>query len=297
VNDGASRGECVRSSAREQIDIRPEPTGLTLLAGARRPGRRRVRKEPVLVRFHHFEEPVERVCEGVQVAGVAPVGLGRLHRGAVLIADGDDGIRAVLGRGYAGRVAELTPQDERALDDLRASLLRRPRPNLRPEQGDEAFDQHMLLAAAIHRAAGLFRSGGDGETWRKYVTAFFPEGRNAPEDAEKLWVGWRTSLLKNEQPVVPITHGQSDAHWRREHGYPVLNLEDAWDDYRHSVERFIEHLRSHPDERANTLRRWRERSWTVRQIQFDPEPTVPQFQLIAASAASSASVIAPPPRR
>jgi hypothetical protein len=56
----------------------------------------------------------------------------------------------------------------------------------------------MLLAASVHRAAALFRKGDDGDTWRKYVTAFFPEGRNDPEDAQKLWVGWRTSLLKNE---------------------------------------------------------------------------------------------------
>lgn len=194
-------------------------------------------------------------------------------------------------------MAALTPEDERALTELRASLLRRPRPDLRPDQGDEAFDQHMLLAAAVHRAAGLFRAGKNGDTWRKYVTAFFPDGRNSAVDAQRLWVGWRTSLLKNEQPVVPITHGQSDAHWLRENGYPVLNLEDAWDDYLHSVDRFIEHLRSHPDELAQTLRRWRERSWTVRQLRFDPEPAVAPLGGWSASVAASASVMATPPPR
>jgi hypothetical protein len=59
-------------------------------------------------------------------------------------------------------MAEITPQDEQALAELRASLLRRPRPNPRPDQGDEAFDQHMLLAASVHRAAALFRKGDDG---------------------------------------------------------------------------------------------------------------------------------------
>ena len=34
-------------------------------------------------------------------------------------------------------MAEITPQDEQALAELRASLLRRPRPNLRPDRGDE----------------------------------------------------------------------------------------------------------------------------------------------------------------
>jgi hypothetical protein len=191
-------------------------------------------------------------------------------------------------------VSESTPPDERALAELRASLLRRRRPNLRPDEGDEAFDQHMLLAAAVTRAAALFRKGKDGETWCKYVTAFFPDGPNGYEDAQKLWLHWRTSLLKNEKPTIPITHGQPHAHWRRENGYPVLNLEDAWDDYCHSVDQFIEHLRTRPDERAQTLRRWRERSWTLRQTQLDAEPAAPQFQLIAASAASAASVVAPP---
>jgi hypothetical protein len=191
-------------------------------------------------------------------------------------------------------VTDLTPEDERALAELRASLLRRPRPNLRPDQGDEAFDQHMLLAAAVHRAANLFRGGRDGDAWCKYVTAFFPEGRNGADDAQKLWVGWRTELLKNERPIVPITHGQSHLHWTRENGYPVLNLEDAWDDYEHSVDQFIEHLRVHAADRANALRRWRERKWTVRQLRLDPEPLGRQPNWSASVAASSASVIAPP---
>ena len=193
-------------------------------------------------------------------------------------------------------MTDLTREDEHALDALRASLLRRSRPEFGPDQGDDAYDQHMLLAAAVHRAACLFRKGGDGETWRKYVTKFFPEGRNGAEDAHALWVGWRTSLVKDGQPVVPITHGQPRLHWKREGGRPVLNLENAWDDYRHSVEQFMDHLRSHPDDRAQTLRRWRERSWTVRQLRFDLESTGMPLGTWPASAAS-ASAIAPPPTR
>lgn len=184
----------------------------------------------------------------------------------------------------------MTPEEERALEELRASLLRRPRPELRKDQGDEAFDQHMLLAISVHRAARLFRGGGETKGWKAYVTSFFPEGRNSEGDAYRLWEGWRCSLLKDEVPGVPITHGQPDAHWRREDGNPVLNLENAWEDYRHSVERFIDHLRRNPDDRANALRRWRERGWTVRQPRLDPEPTI----FVNASAVSSASVIAPP---
>jgi hypothetical protein len=122
------------------------------------------------------------------------------------------------------------------------------------------------------------------------VTRFFPEGRNAREDAECLWKGWRTSLLKNGQPIVPITHGQSHLQWTREGGRPVLNLEDAWDDYRHSVEQFIEHLRTHPDDRAQTLKRWRDRSWTVRRLRLDPDHAMSA----APAGAASASAIAGP---
>jgi|SRR5581483_7727370 len=187
-------------------------------------------------------------------------------------------------------LAELTREDETALDAMRASLLRRGRPELGPEQGDQAYDRHLLLATDVLRAARLYRGGGDGETWCKYVTAFFPDGRNGAEDAKTLWLYWRTSLLKSGQPIVPITHGQSWLHWQREGGRPVLNLEDAWDDYAYSVDRFIEHLRQHPDDRANTLRRWHKRAWTVRDLKLD---SAIHFTTLHPGAAS-ASVIAPP---
>lgn len=131
----------------------------------------------------------------------------------------------------------LSSDDEQALAELQASLLRRKRPELQPGQGDEAFDQHMLLAIAVHRAARLHQSvEGERNGWIEYVTAFFPKGRNSEADARLLWDGWRCTLLKDEKPVVPITHGQSFAHWGRDAaGQPMLNLEDAWDDYAYSV--------------------------------------------------------------
>jgi hypothetical protein len=185
---------------------------------------------------------------------------------------------------------DLSPEDEQALGQLRASLLRRKRPQLLSGQGDEAFDQHILLAVAVHRAARLYQTGdGQKDGWIQYVTAFFPKGKNSKEDAERLWQGWRCSLLKDERPVVPITHGQSFAHWGRDGtGQPMLNLEDAWDDYAYSVERFIVYLQTDSKRRAIALRRWRERAWTVQMV------AVSHVLDVGASTATSASAIAPP---
>jgi hypothetical protein len=183
----------------------------------------------------------------------------------------------------------LNPDDEQRLAELRASLLRRKRPTLAPHQGDEAFDQHMLLAAAVHRASRLYQTNSDNETeaWTRYVVDFFPEGRNGASDARVLFDGWRCSLLKDERPLVSITHGQPEAHWLRDPaGRPCLNLEDAWDDYEHSVERFIARLLSDAEKRTTVLRRFRQRGWTVKRVVLD-EPLSP----VAASYATSATAI------
>lgn len=184
------------------------------------------------------------------------------------------------------------PEDDQALDELRASLLRRKAPRLTPDQGDEAFDQHMLLAIAVHRAARLHKTAGDNDTegWMRYVRDFFPEGRNSEADALRLWKGWRCTLLKDEQPVVPITHGQPEAHWGRDPaGSPCLNLENVWADYEHSVGRFMDRLRDDDDKRETVLRRFRERGWTVRRVTLlDPSTN------FSASLAHSATAMGPP---
>jgi hypothetical protein len=84
------------------------------------------------------------------------------------------------------------------LDELQESLTRSLGPALGPEDGDVAFERHMLLAARIHRAARLVQTGDrDGRGWIQYLTGYFPEGRNGKEDANLLWNEWRTKLLKD----------------------------------------------------------------------------------------------------
>jgi hypothetical protein len=158
-------------------------------------------------------------------------------------------------------------QELAELVELRADLLRgRPRP-LGPGDGDEAFQQHKLLAAAVHRAAKLDQRGSESETesWVRHIVDHFPEGRNGEADARLLFADWRTSLLKNGTPGprVPITHGQPHAHRARDtEGRLCLNLEGAWDDYAASVESFMADLHTSP-RRQIVLDRWRKQRWTV----------------------------------
>jgi hypothetical protein len=170
-------------------------------------------------------------------------------------------------------VGAITPNDEQALRELRESLLRRGCPQV--QSGEEAFDQHVLLAVRLHRVSRLHMSGKtDTDGWVSYVTSFFPEGHNDPRDAHVLWRVWRCTLLKDELPVIPISHGQSHGHFRHDvHGRLYLNLEDLWADYEHSVERFIEHLREHDDRRKVAVDRWRQRAWRVEAVTFSDEPS------------------------
>jgi hypothetical protein len=174
--------------------------------------------------------------------------------------------------------------------------LRRP---LGPEDGDEAFECHILLAVRIHRAALLNKRKSDleGEGWRRYFVDYFPDGRNSQADADFLWDKWRVGLLKDELPHA-ITHGQSGAHWHSlpEGGFCV-NLESMWDDFAHSVGRFMEALQADEPRRKVVLRRWRERSWTVRPIplvpsdQLHPSPTLYPGNFSASVAASATTMI------
>jgi hypothetical protein len=164
--------------------------------------------------------------------------------------------------------SSLSPE----LAELRASLLRDLRRSLGPEDGDEAFDCHILLAVRIHRAAGLNArvKDGDGQAWRRYFVEYFPEGHNSEADADFLWAKWRTEMLKRESPHA-IAHGQSGAHWYRLPGGGFsVNLESMWDDFEHSVDRFMDALQTDKRRRKIVLRRWRQRSWTVRRLPLYP---------------------------
>jgi hypothetical protein len=155
------------------------------------------------------------------------------------------------------------------LQQLRSSLLHRLRTEspLTPDEGDEAFDQHLLLSARIHRAARLNQRGDDeGEGWRQFVVDYFPDGRNDPDDAWLLWKKWRTSLLKDYTPGdgVAMTHGRPDLHWQTDsQGCLVIDLESMWDDFEHAVHRFVDALASDDDRAPVVYQRWKKRSWTV----------------------------------
>jgi hypothetical protein len=162
----------------------------------------------------------------------------------------------------------ITAEEERLLAELRAALLRARSPALRPDQGDEAFRQHKLLASAVHRASRLDALGSESETdaWVRYMSDHFPPGRNDPNDARLLFADWRTSLLKDDAPGprVPVTHGQSHAHWVRDsRGRLCINLEDMWADFERSVHNFVAYLRTTPDRRSVVLGRWRQTTTVV----------------------------------
>jgi hypothetical protein len=184
------------------------------------------------------------------------------------------------------------PRDIELLDQMRGSLLAARPPALDPQQSREAFQQHKLLASAIHRASRLDARSSDSETdaWVNYFTAHFPAPRNDATDARLLFAEWRTSLLKDDAPGprTPITHGQPHAHWQRDRaGRLCINLEDMRADFERSVDHLLAHLRATPARQAVAVRRWRQTSWTVQPFTFSSADSVP---VSGATVAASATV-------
>jgi hypothetical protein len=102
-----------------------------------------------------------------------------------------------LSRRYAlGITHRLKHEEECALAELRASLLRRRCPNLDAGQGEEAFDQHLLLAVALHRVVRL----------HKLAVARRTGGR-----ARRCWI----ELVAPLPPTAPRTDSPSARHLRR----------------------------------------------------------------------------------
>jgi hypothetical protein len=167
--------------------------------------------------------------------------------------------------------------DEGRLDALKTSLLHRLRPDVQlgADEGDEAFDRHLLLAARVHRAARLNQRGTrEGDGWRQFIEAYFPSGRNGRADADRLWKKWRVGLLKDYVPLdgVAVTHGQPEAHWQRDsQGAFVVNLESMWDDFEYAVDQFIAVIAADKKQAAVVRRRWLSRTWTVRPFQLLPQ--------------------------
>jgi hypothetical protein len=183
------------------------------------------------------------------------------------------------------------------LKAIRQSLLRRLRVPVGPEDGEEAFERHILLAVRFHKAAGLNQTiGGEGRGWCQYFDEHFPKGAlwNSG-DAQILWEDWRVGLLKWETPKsrIAVTHGQPEAHWYREpRGTLCINLESMWDNFESSVASFLGLLQQDDARRAEAVTRWKARSWIVRQLEVGSSP---YDKFTSGASVGSASAIAPPP--
>ena len=100
-----------------------------------------------------------------RLAGLGYVALAvDLYRGKVT---GDPDVAHQLMRGL--------PEDQ-ALADLRGSLLGARPGQLAPHEGEQAFQQHKILASEIHRAALLDKQGveTEREAWVRYIRTYFP---------------------------------------------------------------------------------------------------------------------------
>lgn len=186
----------------------------------------------------------------------------------------------------------ITPAEEQALGEMRASLIDGPRPVLEPGQGHEAFLEHVLLSIRVHRAALLnkHKEDGDGVAWTRYFESYFASSQ-AKANAKLLWDDWRTKLVKEDTPGpgIAITHGQPDVHWKTDPQHRLwLNLESMWADFEASLDRFVESLRSNPRRCRVILKRWRARTWVI--VQFAPNELRPG----AATASALTSMIVMP---
>jgi hypothetical protein len=158
----------------------------------------------------------------------------------------------------------VSAEDDRALTELRTSLLgARPRP-LGADEGEAAFQQHKILASEIHRAALLDRmsSETEGEAFVRYIRSHFPTRKRTRRDARLLWKEWRCALIKADSPrsEITVSHGQekSKIHWKRgEDGRLNIALEGMWRDFERSVDNFIKYLRASEERRSVVLERFR----------------------------------------
>lgn len=200
-------------------------------------------------------------------------------------------------------MSTVAPREEEALQRLRVRLLSDRPPALQPEHGHLAFMSHVVLASVVHNATRLDQYGAESQTgaWVRYLTTYFPPGKNSEADARLLWTDWRTALLKKQAPGpgVLVTHGQSGVHWRRDQqGRLCINLEDMWADFEGSVEAFVGYLRKTPDRRAIALRRAEESSVAV--VEFKTTlscASIPVSGVAAPAQVATASAVArsPPP--
>lgn len=191
--------------------------------------------------------------------------------------------------------SEINPNgSDPDLTKLRESLLRKLRVNLGPGQDNDAFERHQLLAIRFHRAARLNLPNAPSETtgWVQYLEEHFPKGK---EHAERLWIYWRISLLKNECPGsrVVISHGQPHFHWQIvDPGARLyINLESMWDDFERSVDHFLRMLSTNPERQEAALAWWAKHQYSVQTVRLvHPLPTSIESVASASASASASSL-------
>jgi hypothetical protein len=200
---------------------------------------------------------------------------------------------------------EISLNHGEGLRKLREQTVAQRPPELGPDEGARAFQEHKLLAAAIQRVTLLDRHKSESETdaWVRYFVRCFPSPRNGAADARLLFGDWRTSLIKDGAPGarVVMAHGQANAHWIWDTRDRLsIDLESMWDDFERSLGEFEKYLREDPTRRAIALDRFRKKGT------FSVEELIPRdFGALAgatvfdssgafsASASSSLSVIKP----
>ena len=69
------------------------------------------------------------------------------------------------------------------------------------EQGDEAFERHVLLAVKVTVAADIFGNGDNGKLrWMSFFESCFPQSLYPEEIASMLWEDWRNGLVHDGSP-------------------------------------------------------------------------------------------------
>jgi hypothetical protein len=86
-------------------------------------------------------------------------------------------------------------------------------------------------------------------------------------------------------------------HWRRDPtGDLCISLESMWDDFEYSVDHFIEFLERTPQRRTVALRRWHERSWTIRPFPVVIGSSLSEGRGVSASYTASGTAMGYSPR-
>lgn len=153
------------------------------------------------------------------------------------------------------------------LERLQDSLLWRVHVELSREDGDEAFERHILLAVRINRAALLWGTGNsDQRKWVQFLTTFFPGDRYTDDVALLLWTDWRNGLVKDGSPRsgVAVAHRHREWHLVSVDGPLVVNLESMCEDFDEAVHAAVASLEGKAERRTIVLIRWKD--WEVRTV-------------------------------